>query len=82
LRQTVVLWNVDPKDFAASDAAAVADHFVREPLAGGDIVLLHDTHPHAAGALPRVVAGARERGLRFVTVDRWTRLAKRSALSA
>jgi peptidoglycan-N-acetylglucosamine deacetylase len=70
-RKSIVLWNLDPKDFACRDAGEVVDHFERATIAGGDIVLLHDTHPHAAGALPRIAEIVRAAGLSFVTVDRW-----------
>jgi peptidoglycan/xylan/chitin deacetylase (PgdA/CDA1 family) len=70
-RQTVVLWNVDPKDYARTAAEQVAEFFTARPLVGGDIVLLHDTHPHAAAVLPSLVSATRARGLEFTTVDAW-----------
>lgn len=71
LGQTVVLWNRDPKDFASGDAAAVRRWFDTEPLAGGDILLLHDVHAHVAPALDAVVARARRAGLGFSTPAEW-----------
>jgi peptidoglycan/xylan/chitin deacetylase (PgdA/CDA1 family) len=70
-RQTVVLWNVDPKDYACRSADEVAAWFTSHPLTGGDLVLLHDNHPHAAAVLPGLIADVRRRGLRFVTVSEW-----------
>lgn len=70
-RKSIVLWNLDPKDYACRDASEVVDYFERATIAGGDIILLHDTHPHAAAALPRIVEIVRAAGLAFVTVDRW-----------
>lgn len=61
--QTVVLWNVDPKDFAAPDGEAVVRWFEQRPPVAGDIVLMHDNHPQAAEALPRVLEMAKETGL-------------------
>jgi peptidoglycan/xylan/chitin deacetylase (PgdA/CDA1 family) len=63
--QTVVLWSVDPKDFACRSAGEVRDWFEAHPLRGGDVVLLHDNVPHAAAALPDLVRSVREQGLDF-----------------
>ena len=52
--QSVVLWNVDPKDFQARDAAQVLASLTATPLRGGDIVLLHDTSPYAAAIMPEL----------------------------
>ena len=71
-RQSIVLWSVDPKDFACCDAGEVARFFVDRPLRGGDLVLLHDTAPYAAAVLPDLVTAARHDGLGFATVDAWT----------
>ena len=71
-RQSIVLWNVDPKDFACRDAGELAELFASRPLRGGDLVLLHDRAAHAAAVLPELVAAARRHGLGFATVDAWT----------
>jgi peptidoglycan/xylan/chitin deacetylase (PgdA/CDA1 family) len=71
--QSVVLWNVDPRDYACRDAQQCAEFFVEHPLTAGDLVLLHDVHPHAAHVLPDLIDSVRERGLQFVTVDHWLR---------
>jgi len=70
-RQTVVLWNVDPKDYARESSEEVRDWFQEHPLRSGDMVLMHDNHPHAAEVIPDLAASARERGLTFSTVDSW-----------
>jgi len=70
-RQAVVLWNVDPNDFSADNADQVGDFFRRQPLGGGDIVLLHDAHPHAAAVLPEVITATRKQGLEFTTAGSW-----------
>jgi peptidoglycan/xylan/chitin deacetylase (PgdA/CDA1 family)/glycosyltransferase involved in cell wall biosynthesis len=69
--RTVVLWNVDPKDFSADSAAVIGRFFARNPLRARDIVLLHDTQPLTADALPDIIAGATRDGLRFDTLNRW-----------
>lgn len=70
-RLTTVLWNVDPKDYNKSDADTVRDWFRARTVAGGDLVLMHDTHPHALAVLPELVSTARESGLSFTTVSEW-----------
>lgn len=73
LGQTVVLWNRDPRDFARSAADPIRRWFETEPLAGGDILLLHDVHPHIAPALDAVVERAAGLGLGFGTPGEWLR---------
>ena len=69
--QSVVLWNVDPKDFACRSPEELAGKLDGGSLRGGDVVLLHDTVPHAAEVLPGVIAAARRRAVGFATVDEW-----------
>jgi peptidoglycan/xylan/chitin deacetylase (PgdA/CDA1 family) len=69
--QTVVLWNVDPKDYALHSVAQGLSWFQTRPLRGGDIVLFHDTHPFAAEILPELIRAARQRGLSFTTPRHW-----------
>ena len=66
--QKVVLWNVDPRDYAMAREDELSAWFESYPLAAGDLVLLHDTIPHARGALPNLVASVRARGLEFATI--------------
>ena len=70
--QTVVLWNADPKDYACPTAADVRRWFQQRPLQGGDLVLMHDTCPHASEVVPDLVADCRARGLTFATIDQWS----------
>ena len=70
-RQTVVLWNVDPKDYAHTTAQGVRDWFQARSLRGGDLVLLHDRVPHAIEIVPNLVKEARASGLTFATVPEW-----------
>jgi peptidoglycan/xylan/chitin deacetylase (PgdA/CDA1 family) len=72
-RQTVVLWNRDPRDFASYAMAGLSRWFAEAPLAGGDIVLLHDVHPHAGAVLPTVVARLERLGLGTCTVSEFCR---------
>jgi teichuronic acid biosynthesis glycosyltransferase TuaC len=68
----VVLWNVDPRDYACETAAEMAGWFRRNPLRSGDVVLFHDRLPHANEVLPDVIEATRRRGLAFVPVSHWT----------
>jgi peptidoglycan/xylan/chitin deacetylase (PgdA/CDA1 family) len=69
--KTVVLWSVDPKDYACRSAVQVAGWFEEHPLAAGDVVLLHDKWPYAAAVLPQVIDRARRQGLQFATLSEW-----------
>ena len=64
-QRTVVLWNKDPKDFAAESPAQLVDWFQREPIVAGDIILLHDTSSVTAAALDRVLTTLESDGLKF-----------------
>jgi peptidoglycan/xylan/chitin deacetylase (PgdA/CDA1 family) len=72
LRQTIVLWNVDPKDFAQPASQPIAEWFRDRQLRGGDLVLLHDTAPYTAASLPSIVLQARAAGLHFGGLEAWT----------
>ena len=64
-RRTIVLWNKDPKDFAAESTAQLLDWFQREPIVAGDIVLLHDTSSVTAKALDQLLTNLESTGLKF-----------------
>ena len=69
-RQTIALWNIDPKDFAMSDDDAMSKWIGGYLPRSGDIVLLHDNHPQAVVAVESLAAN---RTLRFVTLSDWLR---------
>lgn len=69
---TIVLWNVDPKDYAKQTPNEILDWFQPRPCKSGDIVLFHDTYPYVLGVLPVLISAARNKGLTFTTVDAWT----------
>lgn len=71
-RQALVLWNVDPKDFAQPSAEHIVEWFAARPLRGGDLILMHDVAAHTAAALPSIIAGARRSGLQFERIEAWT----------
>jgi peptidoglycan-N-acetylglucosamine deacetylase len=70
---SIVLWSVDPKDFACTTADEVRNGLRRRPLRAGDIVLMHDDKPFAAEVVPDIVADARRAGLTLATPDAWRR---------
>lgn len=64
----IILWSVDPEDWATEDAAAVADHLVSHAR-DGDILLLHDIFPSSVEAALQAVDALHARGFYFVTVS-------------
>lgn len=70
---SIILWSVDPKDFACTTTDEVRDRLRCRPLRAGDIVLMHDSRPFAAEVLPEVVTNARRTGLMLATPDAWGR---------
>jgi peptidoglycan/xylan/chitin deacetylase (PgdA/CDA1 family) len=70
-RQSVVLWNQDPKDFGVRDPSALGRWFATAALSGGDILLMHDTHALAAPSLGALAERAATLGLEFATPAEW-----------
>jgi peptidoglycan/xylan/chitin deacetylase (PgdA/CDA1 family) len=78
-RQTIVLWNVDPRDYRMqSDDEMQAWCRDYHPSAG-DIVLMHDTYPFASNMLDSVAARWVSSGVKTVCVSHWLR--RRLAMS-
>lgn len=70
--QGIALWNVDPRDYACRTTDECRERLLARPLVGGDVVLLHDVHPHAAHLLPEVIGRIRDHGLAPATLDAWS----------
>lgn len=68
--QRIVLWSADPRDYQLQESAELATWARQHQPAAGEVVLLHDVHPHAANAIDSM-ASWRERAMRFVTLDQW-----------
>jgi glycosyltransferase involved in cell wall biosynthesis/peptidoglycan/xylan/chitin deacetylase (PgdA/CDA1 family) len=68
-RLTVVLWNVDLKDFSADRADQITSRLADRPIRGGDIVLYHGQNPAALEALPSIISSVQVRGLQLVPVS-------------
>jgi peptidoglycan/xylan/chitin deacetylase (PgdA/CDA1 family) len=71
--QTVVLWSVDPKDYACGSADEVRDRLRRQPPRSGDVILMHDNRPYAADVVADLVADVTRQGLTFGTPTAWTK---------
>jgi peptidoglycan/xylan/chitin deacetylase (PgdA/CDA1 family) len=63
-----VLWSVDSGDALPGATARSVARTVIEHLRPGAIVLMHDIHPAAVAALPRILRAIRRRHLRAVTI--------------
>lgn len=68
--QTIVLWNVDPRDFAMISCSQARQWCEAYEPASGDIVLLHDNRPCAREMIAPIVERARPR-LEFGTIADW-----------
>jgi peptidoglycan/xylan/chitin deacetylase (PgdA/CDA1 family) len=69
----LVLWSVDPRDWAAGATAKGVAHAVLSHVHAGSIVIMHDgggDRSATIGALPKIIRGIRHKGLRLVTVER------------
>lgn len=65
---TTVLWSNNTGDWRAKPPRWVVNR-VLSNVQPGDIVLLHEDHAETVAAIPAILAGLRERGLRAVTVS-------------
>jgi peptidoglycan/xylan/chitin deacetylase (PgdA/CDA1 family) len=68
----VVLWSVDPRDWAPGATSRGIVRNVLSHVHAGSIVLMHDGEGDRSAtvkALPRIIDGIRKRGLRLVTVE-------------
>lgn len=65
---SVILWNVDTKDWKYRNADTVARNILNAVTAG-DIILLHDLYPTSLEAIKIVLPLLQEHGYEFVTVS-------------
>lgn len=66
LPMRIALWNEDPKDWAAKDAAAVQAALIQSARPGG-IIDAHDIYKTTASALEPTIKELKNRGYSFVT---------------
>lgn len=70
LSLSVIMWNVDPRDWSLPGSQAIISR-VLSATHNGAIILLHDGGGNRAqtiAALPTIITALRVRGLRFVTI--------------
>lgn len=66
--EDIVLWSVDANDWAGGSAESIAQGVVAAAQPGA-VILMHDTAPHTADALPLVIAGLTKRGFTIVPLS-------------
>ena len=64
----LVLWDVDPRDWAGGSAQSIADHVVSHAHSGA-IVVMHLSGAHTAEAVPLMASRLRAKGYELVTVS-------------
>ena len=64
----LVLWDIDPRDWAGKSAASIADHVVSRAH-NGAIVVMHLSGAHTAEAIPIMASKLRAAGYELVTVS-------------
>jgi peptidoglycan/xylan/chitin deacetylase (PgdA/CDA1 family) len=70
---SVILWSVDPRDWASHDAGAVL-HTMAVESGSGDVILMHDMSKSSVEAALRLVDTMQARGYAFVTVSELAKL--------
>lgn len=70
-RQRIALWSADPRDYALTSSEPLVEWARTHSPVNGEIVLLHDVHPHAAHALPQMANWSALHGIAFVGLDQW-----------
>jgi peptidoglycan/xylan/chitin deacetylase (PgdA/CDA1 family) len=70
-RQTVVLWSVDPKDYRVERELELRRWGATYEPRSGDLVLLHDSRPHAAMILDALQEHRRLFGTETVAISSW-----------
>ena len=71
LGMSMVLWNVDPRDWSGRSADEIADSVISNTK-DGSIVLMHDgvaNSVETAKALPAIIQGLKDKGFQLVTVS-------------
>jgi len=66
--QSVVMWNVDLKDYRAS-TGDIETQLDRTSFSSGDIILYHGINEAALNALPRLIEEALDKGREAVTIS-------------
>lgn len=62
-----VMWDSDTQDSLGAGSQAITQNAI-EGLRPGGIVLMHETHDTTLAALPKVLAAAKQKGIRLVSI--------------
>ena len=65
---SILLWSVDPKDWAIHDSTAVTKNVVSQ-VKDGDIILMHDMSDTSVDAAFEIIDQLKSQGYRFVTAS-------------
>lgn len=68
LGQPMVLWSIDPRDWADRNASVVCNRVVGAARDGA-IILVHDIHATTVDAVPCIIDSLRAQGYEFLTVS-------------
>ena len=68
LHQPLIIWSVDPRDWADRNSSVVCNRVV-SAAHDGAIVLMHDIHATTVDAVPCIVDNLRAQGYEFLTVS-------------
>lgn len=77
---SIALWNVDPRDYAMSAAIEVRRKLHQHLWQSGDVILMHDVHPHAVEVVHDLQLVGESFGLSFVTLNDWLRTSDSAVL--
>ena len=64
---SIIIWDIDPKDWQSKDSGAVYEHVVARAH-DGDIILLHDIYESSVAAAEKIIVDLTAKGYVFVTV--------------
>lgn len=64
---SIIVWNIDPKDWKTKDADDISNHIISRAK-DGDIILLHDIYSRSVEAAEKAIQELTKRGFVFLTV--------------
>ncbi len=64
-----VFWSVDSRDSFIRETPALMAHIDSLPIAGGDILLLHEDYAHTVESLSRILQSLKDRSLMFARIS-------------
>lgn len=64
-----IFWSVDSRDSFIRETPALTAHVESLPIAGGDVLLLHEDYAHTVESLPRILQSLGNRGHVFCRVS-------------